>query len=97
MKLDFLPPNGTPVDVNNRHCDRIIRDVLGLVISTEIFVCSPGNNELTYISSRSCKRSPLTKRNEQLLGHRSVPNRKELTHSKFIQKTSYRNSRHAKF
>ncbi len=95
--MDFLPPNGTPVDVNNRHCDRIIRDVLGLVISTEIFVCSPGNNELTYISSRSCKRSPLTKRNEQLLGHRSVPNRKQLTQSKFIQKTLYRNSRHTKF
>jgi hypothetical protein len=48
IKIHFdLPPNGIPVDVNNRHCDRIIRGIVGLVISTEIFVCSLGNNEPT--------------------------------------------------
>lgn len=42
-----LPPNGTPVGVNNRHCDRIIRATLGLVILTDTLVCSLGNNALT--------------------------------------------------
>ncbi len=42
-----LPPNGAPVEVNNRHCDRTILDAVGLVISTEIFVCSPGDNDAT--------------------------------------------------
>lgn len=43
----LLPPNGIPVDVNNLHCERIMRGIDGLVILTEIFVCSFGDNEPT--------------------------------------------------
>jgi len=43
----ILPPKGTPAEVNRRHCDLIIFETAGLVISTDIFACSLGANEPT--------------------------------------------------
>ncbi len=45
--MKILPPKGTPANVNRRHCDLIIFETDGLVISTDILVCSPGANEPT--------------------------------------------------